>query len=80
MKLIDEWRHWWKLWSVRLSAIALVLQSLLLALPDAAVQAWTALPADLKAMLPPQLVSWLPVALIAAGIVARLIRQERLDG
>jgi hypothetical protein len=73
---IDDWRvRWWKLWSVQLGAIAAVLQSILLSFPDVALQAWSILPDDLKALLPVRWAFWIPVILTFAAVMLRFIQQ-----
>lgn len=74
MKLIDEWTRAHKLWSVRLNAAGMAI----LALPSIAQEVWGQLPPDLRSVVPhaPQIA----LAMFAAGIVARVIRQDKKDG
>lgn len=70
MKLIDQWRQWWRFWSVRLSAVALVLEAL--------GQAWAQLPDDVKALLPSSTLHLLSGVFVACSMIARIIKQEAL--
>lgn len=79
MKLIPQWRKFWRMTSIQIQAVALAFFSYLTAVPDAAIQLWGLLPVDLRESLPPTYVKWFGVALIALGIVARLVRQPKLD-
>jgi len=79
MKLVDEWRHWWRWWSVRLGILGASLTSLLIAWPDAAKLAWESLPADLRTAIPPQYTPLIGVGLFMLSMLARVIRQERLQ-
>lgn len=66
MTLVDNWRSAWKWISVHCMAWALALQG-----------AWELCPADLKAGLPPKLVTVVTVALLVLGILGRLVKQEK---
>lgn len=76
MKLISGWQNWWKLWSVRISAVATVAWACLLAFPDMMLQVMNALPPDLKVVLPPAA----PMAIFVAVTLARVLKQEKLGG
>lgn len=69
MKLIPEAKRAWRMFSVQAQAIALAL-----------LGTWQAMPDDLKAQLPPSLVYWCAMGLMAAGIVGRLIQQPKVSG
>lgn len=75
MKLVPEWRAAWRWWSVRLNLIGNMLLAALLAFPAVAHDVWANLPPDLKAMLPPQVVLWVPVLIFIAATFARLVQQ-----
>jgi hypothetical protein len=79
VKLIPQWRKFWRMTSIQLQAIALAFFSYLTAVPDAAIQLWGLLPVDIRESLPPNYVKWFGVVLIGLGIVARLVHQPKLD-
>ena len=63
-KLIDDWRNAWKWISVNAMVAAGAIQG-----------AWLQIPEDLKAHVPPQLVSGATIALLVLGVAGRLIKQ-----
>lgn len=79
MRLIENWRTWWRLWSVRLTALGTALQSLFLAWPDIALTMWNMMPGEVKALLPQQIVFGLPLAFFAAAMIARVVKQPKLE-
>lgn len=64
MKLIDEWRKGYRLFSVQAMALATAL-----------LGTWAALPEELRAGLP----HWVPnlagIVILVAGIIGRLVQQ-----
>lgn len=79
MKLTQDAKVWWKLWSVRLQAIGLLVTGWLTAVPDAVLFAWNAMPPDMKAFLPPQYMPFIGLAILTLGILVRFIKQEKLS-
>jgi hypothetical protein len=77
LRLIPGARHAWRFWSVRLNALALASGSVLLVAPEILLTAFSVFPEELRAMIPPSLFKGIPLALIAASIVARVIDQEK---
>lgn len=77
-ELIPEWKKSPRMASQQLNAIGLAVLSLLTFVPEAAVFAWTALPAELRDEVPQH---WMPAIsgiFFAASMVARVIRQSGL--
>lgn len=64
MKLIANWKSMHRAFSVQAMALAAAIQGV-----------WPTIPEDLKAALPHNLVHWVSIALLAAGILGRLIDQ-----
>jgi hypothetical protein len=64
MKLIPNWRQAWRMFSVHAMTLAGAMQA-----------AWVAMPPDLKSRVPDGLVDGLTVAILALGIVGRLVDQ-----
>lgn len=79
MKVIPDWKKSWRFWSVQLSVVGTALTSILVAFPDAAVQAWAVVPADLRNMIPPAYLPLIGVGVFAMSIVARILKQDKLD-
>lgn len=72
-------RKWWRLWSQRLSAIGIVLQSIFIGWASVPVEIWNFMPAEVKAILPPWAMFGLPMAFFIAAWIARLIKQPKLN-
>ena len=64
MKLIDNARESWKWFSMQAMTLAGALQG-----------AWMYIPEDLKSNVPANMVNILTLALLAAGVVGRLVKQ-----
>lgn len=64
MKLVDNWRRAHRMISVQLMAVVAAVQA-----------AWPQIPDDLRAALPPSLIHWISIALVAAAIFGRLLDQ-----
>lgn len=76
MKLIDDWRSWWRMWSVRISALATAVWAYLLVNPDMLEQVLSAIPPEWRDVLPPAA----PVVVFMLVTFARLAKQEARDG
>lgn len=66
------------MWSVRLVALGTTLVAVFTELPDVATNLWLVLPADLKSALPVEFGRYLGYAILALGLVARIVRQRKL--
>jgi hypothetical protein len=66
MKLVDDAKSAWRWFSVQAMALALAIQG-----------AWEVLPADMKAGIPPQYVTYITLLLLAMGIAGRLVKQDK---
>lgn len=66
MKLVDDFRKAYRWFSMQAMFLALTLQG-----------AWEVLPADMKAGLPPQYVTYATLTLLVLGIVGRLVKQDK---
>lgn len=64
MKLVDNWRAAWKWFSVQAMALAIAVQA-----------TWANLPPDLKHSVPDAYVTYGTLALLALGIIGRLVSQ-----
>lgn len=79
-QFIKDWRNWWRFWSIRLGAIGATLTTYLIASPDAALYAWSILPQELKDAIPPQYTPLIGVAIFVLSMLARVIKQTKLEG
>jgi len=67
MKLIANWRKAYKMLSIQAMAFATAIQG-----------AWVFIPEDMKASIPPTVVQWVTMGLLAFGIVGRLVDQPKV--
>lgn len=74
MKAIPDWRRAWRFWSVRLNLLGLIVLAAEQALP-----LWTFVSTEARALLPRWVSAVLPLFCFALAIVARVVRQEKLD-
>lgn len=80
MRLIDNARHWWRLWSVRLNAAGLAILAWVQFDPVSVLGVWNMMPADVRAALPEGSVRAIGMVLIALGLIARMVKQANLQG
>ena len=66
-RLVPNWRKAWRMLSVQAMAVAGAIQA-----------AWAVLPDDMKSTIPPTLVQWLTLGLLALGIAGRLVDQPEV--
>lgn len=78
LRLIDTWKSFWRMWSIRFTAIGTALLTYLIASPDMILSAWNVLPADLKAFIPVDYSLYISIALLVLGIISRIIKQEKI--
>jgi len=64
VKLVDNWNKLHKTFSVQAMALAGAIQAV-----------WPTIPDDMKAALPHNVVHWVSLALLGAGIFGRMIDQ-----
>lgn len=79
MKLIDNWKQVFKFWSIQLGTLGTLVTGFLVAFPDAALHAWSLMPADMKAFIPPQYMPLIGVAIFVISMLTRLFRQRKLE-
>lgn len=77
--LVEDWRDWWRWWSMRLFAAGSAVVTYFVANPDTAFSVWYNLPEELKDSIPPHYLPLVGVVLLAAGMVARMLDQPKLD-
>ena len=74
--LIENWKESWKWFSVQLAALGAAISGLLIAFPDAVLQALALLPKNLLAELD-EYKATIALVLFISAIVARLIKQKK---
>ena len=65
--LVDDWRKAGTWISVKCMTLGIAIQG-----------AWVFIPEDMKASLPPSLVQYMTMALLGAGVLGRLIKQDEV--
>lgn len=65
MQFVDDVKQAYRWFSVQAMVWAIAVQG-----------AWEVLPADMKAGIPPKLVTYVTLGLLALGVVGRLVKQE----
>jgi len=78
-ELVPDWRSWWRMWTIWFQGAAALFFSYLTAVPDAAFQIWAILPSDIRSTFPPAYVQYGGIVLIFLGILARLVKQPKLE-
>jgi hypothetical protein len=68
MKLIDEWRNAWRMFSVWMMSAAAVLQV-----------AWTEQPELIRAVVPDSWVPYITAGLMVLGIAGRVVKQPTVS-
>lgn len=79
MKLNKDAKVWWKLWSVQLNALGAILMAFFTAWPDSILYLWTAMPAEVKQLIPQQFVTVLACAIFALSSISRVLKQKKLE-
>ena len=79
LELIEDWRNFWRFWSVRLGIVASAITGVLIAFPDVALSAWAMMPADLKSAIPERYMPLIGVVIFVASLIARAIKQTKLE-
>ena len=79
LHLIEDWRNFWRFWSVRLGIVGSAVTAVLIAFPDVALSAWAMMPADLKAVIPERYMPLIGVGIFVASLIARAIKQSKLE-
>ena len=78
-ELIEDWRNFWRFWSVRLGIVGSAITGVLIAFPDVALSAWAMMPADLKSAIPERYMPLIGVIIFVASLIARAIKQMKLE-
>ena len=79
LELIEDWRNFWRFWSVRLGIVGSAVTAVLIAFPDVALSAWAMMPGDLKAAIPERYMPLIGVVIFVASLIARAIKQTKLE-
>ena len=79
MKLVDNWKDWWKMWTVRINIMFGILLTILSQFPEVFMQLWVIVPEQIKeSIMTTEGVTCAFIAALVISSVARLIKQEKL--
>lgn len=76
--LVEDAKHWWRMWSIQFGIIGASITSALIAYPDAALYTWNMIPQDLKSAIPERYMPIVGVTISVGAFVSRLIVQRKL--
>lgn len=79
MTLIDDCKRWWKLWSIRLNAIGLLILGWIQFDPVSALAVWNMMPGPVASRIPAGMVSTLGMILFGLSMLARVVKQPKLE-
>jgi hypothetical protein len=74
-----DWRHAWRWWSVRVSALGSILMAAAIAAPDQLLLLWNMLPLELRARMPEHVGLLISLGLFLLVIVVRMVPQKAPD-
>ena len=79
LELIPDKKNYAKFWSVRLSALAAILMTVIEFAPKTLATTWALLPEAMQAALPDDFLRYTAIILIVGSMVARAVKQRKLD-
>lgn len=78
--LVDNARQWWRFWSVRFNAIGLAILGWFTFDPVAVLTVWNMMPPAVRNHVPPSAMVGIGALFFALSMIARLVRQPKLEG
>lgn len=78
LEFVQHARLIWRMWSVRLAALAAAIQAIAADTPQSLIDAWNSLPPDVKGVISPDTMHYLSSALMVASFLSQLVRQQKL--
>ena len=79
MKLVDNWKDWWKMWTIRINIIFGILLTILSQFPEVFMQLWVIVPDQIKeSIMTTEGITFAFFAALVISSIARLIKQEKL--
>lgn len=77
VKLIDDWKKAWRLWSVQLNIITIIILTILNDLPSHIIASWSLLPEELKSQIDKEVIAYVTMGLVVINILSRLVSQTK---
>lgn len=78
LEFVQHARLVWRMWSVRLAALAAFIQAIAADTPQSLLDAWNSLPPDVKGVISPDTMHHVSGTLMVASFLAQIVRQPRL--
>lgn len=78
-ELIPSWRKAWRLWSVRLNAIGLVITGCFFVDPNILLFFFNSLPDDIRNLLPANGMLVTAIVIYSAAILVRVVKQKSVE-
>lgn len=78
VEFVAHARLLFKAWSVWLAGIGSVMSAYLQSFPSVMVDAWNALPSDVKSYIPQNYLGLIAAFMVAMGVVAQFVRQKKI--
>ncbi|ERH64935.1 hypothetical protein N172_18995 [Pantoea dispersa EGD-AAK13] len=78
LEFVKHARLLFKTWSVWLASLGSMLSAWVQSFPSSALDAWNALPADIKEILPHNYLGLIGAFMVAMGVLAQFVRQKNL--
>lgn len=79
IRLINDWRNYWRFWSVQLGVLGSTIVTWLIAFPEHLLFVWNMLPPDLKLYFPAQYMPLIGVGVFILSLIARIVKQKKLE-
>lgn len=78
LEFVQHARLLFKTWSVWLASLGSMLSAWAQSFPSSALDAWNALPEDVKTILPHNYLGMIGAFMVAMGVLAQFVRQKNL--
>jgi|ERR1051325_8670710 hypothetical protein len=78
LEFVSHAKLLWKTWSIWLGTLGTTLTAWMVLVNDAAVTAWSYLPDDVKAALPPRVVEMVGPFLMFMALMSQFVKQRKL--
>lgn len=79
MKLVDNWKDWWKMWTVRINVLIGLLLTAVSQFPEVFMQVWVLLPMQIQeSITTTEGVTYAFIVALVVSSLARLLKQEKL--
>lgn len=78
LTLVEETKVWWKLWSIRLGALATAIMAVFIGWPETMLFVWQAMPYEVRMLMPPRYAQFIGLFIYVLAMLARFIKQKKL--